>query len=424
MHTIYASGQNREMWFLTEDGLYEVLMQSRKPIAKEFKKQVIKILDDLRFKDRIEKNVTSRGEFQSFKHERFGGLRVTLVNQEIWFVLKDICRIVGVEDSDFWKLRRNLDENGIIKHAVEGKNDTYYFWMCNKSNLFSHILNKKRFVTVKEWINSEIIPTMEGEDIKPISNLVEFNVQNNNGILVVDSRIVADMVDKRHNNLVRDIENYIEILKNSQNSKLSFDNFFIESCYNSGTGKNYKNYLLTRKGCEFVANKMTGQKGTIFTATYIDKFHEIEQQLTTQFKVPTTMKEALLLAIKQEEKIEEQNKKIEHLTPHADFSKSFLKSEGTIRVGSLAKHLQNMGIKNIGQNRLFKWLRDFNYIFMEEGYNVPTQKSINMGIMELDEKVFRDRKGNLRDGRLTKVTPKGMAYFYKKFSKKGECVFR
>lgn len=34
MHTIYASGQNREMWFLTEDGLYEVLMQSRKPIAK------------------------------------------------------------------------------------------------------------------------------------------------------------------------------------------------------------------------------------------------------------------------------------------------------------------------------------------------------------------------------------------------------
>ena len=61
---------------------------------------------------------------------------------------------------------------------------------------------------------------------------------------------------------------------------------------------------------------------------------------------------------------------------------------------------------------------------MEEGYNVPTQKSINMGIMELDEKVFRDRKGNLRDGRLTKVTPKGMAYFYKKFSKKGECVFR
>ena len=47
-HTIYASGQNREMWFLTEEGLYEVLMQSRKPIAKQFKKQVKQILKTLR----------------------------------------------------------------------------------------------------------------------------------------------------------------------------------------------------------------------------------------------------------------------------------------------------------------------------------------------------------------------------------------
>lgn len=43
-YVIHNSGQNREMWFLTEDGLYEVLMQSRKPIAKEFKKEVKKIL--------------------------------------------------------------------------------------------------------------------------------------------------------------------------------------------------------------------------------------------------------------------------------------------------------------------------------------------------------------------------------------------
>lgn len=45
---ITHSGQNREMWFLTEDGLYEVLMQSRKPIAKQFKKEVKKILKQIR----------------------------------------------------------------------------------------------------------------------------------------------------------------------------------------------------------------------------------------------------------------------------------------------------------------------------------------------------------------------------------------
>lgn len=46
--TLYVSGQNREMWFLTEDGLYEILMQSRKPIAKQFKKKVKEILKDIR----------------------------------------------------------------------------------------------------------------------------------------------------------------------------------------------------------------------------------------------------------------------------------------------------------------------------------------------------------------------------------------
>ncbi|WP_242224687.1 BRO family protein [Bacillus cereus group sp. BfR-BA-01380] len=48
MHTLYASGQKRQMWFLTEDGLYEILMQSRKPIAKEFKKEVKRILKSIR----------------------------------------------------------------------------------------------------------------------------------------------------------------------------------------------------------------------------------------------------------------------------------------------------------------------------------------------------------------------------------------
>ena len=46
--TIFTSGQNREMWFLTEDGLYEVLMQSRKPIAKQFKKKIKEILKSIR----------------------------------------------------------------------------------------------------------------------------------------------------------------------------------------------------------------------------------------------------------------------------------------------------------------------------------------------------------------------------------------
>ena len=63
------------------------------------------------------------------------------------------------------------------------------------------------------------ITQMDNTDthITGVDQLVEFTVQNDNGFLVVDSRIVADMIDKRHNDLLRDIEKYIEMMKKSQN---------------------------------------------------------------------------------------------------------------------------------------------------------------------------------------------------------------
>lgn len=101
-----------------------------------------------------------------------------------------------------------------------------------------------------------------------------------NDVLTLDSREVAQMVGKRHDNLMRDIETYIEYL--GQTSDLSCDDFFIESSYKTGTGKEYKKYDCTKKGCEFIAHKLTGQKGTLFTATYINKFHEMESTIKQQ----------------------------------------------------------------------------------------------------------------------------------------------
>lgn len=69
---------------------------------------------------------------------------------------------------------------------------------------------------------------------------------------VIDSRDVAKMIGKTHAHLMRDIDSYKEVL--DQNPKLDSDRFFIESSYQAGTGKNYKCYLLTKQGCEFVHN--------------------------------------------------------------------------------------------------------------------------------------------------------------------------
>ena len=95
-------------------------------------------------------------------------------------------------------------------------------------------------------------------------------------ILTLDSREVAEMVGKRHSDLIRDIETYLQYL---ENAKLRSDDFFMENSYKAGTGKNYKKFDCTKKGCEFIAHKLTGQKGTVFTATYINRFHEMEAAL-------------------------------------------------------------------------------------------------------------------------------------------------
>ncbi|MGM9572709.1 MAG: Rha family transcriptional regulator [bacterium] len=106
--------------------------------------------------------------------------------------------------------------------------------------------------------------------------MTDLQVINHKGQLVVDSREVAEIVDKEHKNLLRDIKNYCDILTSSNLSPL---NFFLESTYKDQKGEIRPCYLLTKKGCDMVANKMTGEKGVIFTAAYIDKFYEMEDKL-------------------------------------------------------------------------------------------------------------------------------------------------
>lgn len=76
---------------------------------------------------------------------------------------------------------------------------------------------------------------------------------------------------------MRDIERYISAI--STNPNLGALDFFVESGYVDRKGETRKCYLLTKKGCDMVANKMTGEKGVLFTATYIDKFYEMEHRL-------------------------------------------------------------------------------------------------------------------------------------------------
>lgn len=109
----------------------------------------------------------------------------------------------------------------------------------------------------------------------------QLNIVNNQGKLLADSRNIATMTGKRHDHLMRDIDGYVEALRKSTNPNLGASEFFIESTYRDGKGEIRRRYDITKLGCEMVANKMTGQKGVLFTATYVKQFNEMEQQLVT-----------------------------------------------------------------------------------------------------------------------------------------------
>jgi len=103
--------------------------------------------------------------------------------------------------------------------------------------------------------------------------------------LVLDSREVAKMLGKNHADLLRDVAKNVKYLTES---KIAFSEFFKETQYKDSTGKKNKRYDITKKGCEFLAHKLTGKKGAIFTATYINEFHKMEQALKVgkQEKLP------------------------------------------------------------------------------------------------------------------------------------------
>lgn len=125
---------------------------------------------------------------------------------------------------------------------------------------------------------SDTIKTRETANTEP--NLIPAKFTIKHGITYFDSRQVAVMVDKRHDHLIRDIENYIEVISETPNlgaQNLKADDYFIKSSYKiRGNNKTYPCYLISKMGCEFIGNKMTGDKGILFTAMYVKLFNEME----------------------------------------------------------------------------------------------------------------------------------------------------
>jgi Rha family phage regulatory protein len=98
-----------------------------------------------------------------------------------------------------------------------------------------------------------------------------------NGCKYLDSRDVAELIGKEHNHLLRDIRNYVKVINQNGASKNGHSCFFLESSYQSAQNKEMPCYLISKMGAELIANKLTGEKGILFTAVYVAKFNEYEE---------------------------------------------------------------------------------------------------------------------------------------------------
>jgi len=137
------------------------------------------------------------------------------------------------------------------------------------------------------------------------------------GQLVTESRDVAEMIGKRHSDLLESINGYNNHLTNGNFRSLDF---FIPSAYEDSKGETRPCYLLTKKGCDMVANKMTGEKGVLFTAAYVTRFEELEkQQIQTKQLTPSEL--ALLQAqnlYNLESRVDQHQSKLETIEKKVD----------------------------------------------------------------------------------------------------------
>lgn len=162
---------------------------------------------------------------------------------------------------------------------------------------------------------------------------------------------VAEMVGKEHKNLLRDIRTYIEQFAGT---KIEPGDFFSESSYADANNQKRPCFDVTKKGCEFIAHKMTGTKGTEFTSRYINRFHDMEKALQPQ--LPSNYIEALERLVESEkakleleQSVQQMDKVICEMTPKVDYVDRILSSTDCMTVTQIA---QDYGFSAVRFNQI------------------------------------------------------------------------
>lgn len=217
----------------------------------------------------------------------------------------------------------------------------------------------------------------------------------------------------------RELHEFLEV-------KTSFKDWFPRMCeYGFNESQDFnplKNEQVQLEGNRQVKRTVQDYEITLDMAKEIamiqrsDKGKEVRQyflELERRWNSPeAVMNRALEYSRKQVKALMEENKE---LKPKALFADAVSASNESILIGQLAKLIRQNGYE-IGQNRLFEWMRENEYLIKKgERYNQPTQKSMDLGLFEVKERTITNPDGSTRITLTTKVTGKGQVYFINKF---------
>ncbi|WP_277631359.1 phage regulatory protein/antirepressor Ant [Atopococcus tabaci] len=232
----------------------------------------------------------------------------------------------------------------------------------------------------------------------------------------IESREVAEMVGKEHKELLRDIRTYSEYLGES---KIALTDFFVPSTYISIQNKELPCYLITKLGCEMIANKLTGKKGVVFTAKYVQRFNEMEQQTVHSYMIedPIARAERWIEEQRQrmylEQQTEVQAQLIAEYEPKISYLDKILESKGTLAITQIAADY------GLTANKLNKILHEERVQHKVGGQWILYKEHMNKGYTKSQTINIKRSDGRPDTVMNTKWSQKGRLFIHELLEEKG-----
>lgn len=243
-----------------------------------------------------------------------------------------------------------------------------------------------------------------------VSSIKEFNTDSDPRFLIVESEEQILVSARRLYERLGIKKRFSEWFKTNSYGFIENEDFLGCTCKSApnqnGITQDLQDYKMTLDMSKHICMMSRTETGKRIRQLFI----QLEKDWNDPNKV---MARALKLADK---KLAEFGKQIEEMKPKVLFADAVSTSHTSILVGDLAKLLKQNGV-DIGQKRLFEWLRENGYLIKRQGadWNSPTQRSMEAGLFEIKETVISHSDGHTSISKTTKVTGKGQQYFVNKF---------